>query len=227
MPTLILLPGMDGTGRLFGPLIEAFGERVKTQVVTYPKDSTEDYPSLITRVRAELPKTGDYVLLGESFSGPIAIALAAESPPGLVGLVLCCTFAKSPRPQLLKLTPLSALLPRALLASMPAFVVLLGKYFSFELFQLIASSVKELSPNAFRARLAAVANADFEADLKRVTQPILYLRATADVLVPASSCKAICALQPATRVAEIEGPHFLLQSNPREASERICLFISK
>jgi hypothetical protein len=38
MITLVLLPGMDGSGLLFADFISALGPEFRTQVVTYPDD---------------------------------------------------------------------------------------------------------------------------------------------------------------------------------------------
>jgi hypothetical protein len=51
-------------------------------------------------VRAALPTRGRFVLLAESFSGPLAIRIAADPPSALVGLILCVTFARNPYPSL-------------------------------------------------------------------------------------------------------------------------------
>ena len=92
MKKLLLLPGMDGTGRLFAPFLEAIGPAVDVQVVRYPGNGSSGYEGLVELARAALPTDGDFFILGESFSGPVAISLAAAHPPGLMGLILCCTF---------------------------------------------------------------------------------------------------------------------------------------
>lgn len=107
MITLVLLPGMDGSGALFAPLVAAFRGRVRTQVIAYPSGQALGYEELAAFVRPLLP-AGPYFLLGESFSGPVAIALAASAPPGLAGLILSCTFARNPSP---KLRPFRFMLP--------------------------------------------------------------------------------------------------------------------
>jgi pimeloyl-[acyl-carrier protein] methyl ester esterase len=109
--TLVLLPGMDGTDRLFAPLIEALGPDVRVQVIRYATTSTAGYRELTDFVRQALPAKGEYVLLGESFSGPIAVSIAAQAPPGLKALVLCCTFVSNPRPGLAPFRPLLPLVP--------------------------------------------------------------------------------------------------------------------
>lgn len=108
---------MDGTGDLFDPFIHARGDQVKVQVVRYPNDIELGYDSLGDWVRKVLPVAEPYVILGESFSGPIAIALAAEHHPLLKGLVLSSIFARNPRPGL---SGAGALLPFVPLGWMPS-----------------------------------------------------------------------------------------------------------
>src|SRR5581483_8651961 len=98
--TIVLLPGMDGTGLLFQPWIAAKPDGFDVQVIDYPVDAELGYEDLWPLVRARLPQNRPYFLLAESFSGPLGVMLAAEAPPGLRGLMLCCTFAKNPRPSL-------------------------------------------------------------------------------------------------------------------------------
>jgi len=98
MAELILLPGLDGTGELFAPFIEALGG-FTTEVVSYPPDRAMSYAEHETFARAKLPSDEDYVLLAESFSGPVGIAIATATPARLKGLILCATFASNPLPQ--------------------------------------------------------------------------------------------------------------------------------
>ena len=78
MITLLLLPGMHGTEHLFAPLIEALGSDLAIKAVTYPTTGALDYAELETIVRHAVPAEQPFVILGESFSGPIAIIV--ESP---------------------------------------------------------------------------------------------------------------------------------------------------
>ena len=99
-PSLVLLPGMDGTGDMFRPLLDAFGGTLSSVVVSYPSTEPLRYSELVALARESLPTNGPYVLLGESFSGPIAVTLAAEHPDGLTGLILCASFVSNPIPWL-------------------------------------------------------------------------------------------------------------------------------
>jgi pimeloyl-ACP methyl ester carboxylesterase len=111
MPTLVLLPGLDGTGQLFAEFVKVLGPHIDTLVVPYPKDRALGYDELETLVLAALPTAGPFVVLGESFSGPLAIRIAARAPPGLAAVILSASFAKNPYPWLGWARPLAAWLP--------------------------------------------------------------------------------------------------------------------
>src|SRR5687767_13530285 len=90
---LVLLPGFDGTGKLFGPLQAALGTDVVSRTVRYDAErSLEDYIDTVTRI---LPQE-NAVLVAESFSGPVALSLLARHPTRIKCAVLCATFAVSP-----------------------------------------------------------------------------------------------------------------------------------
>ncbi len=95
LPIMVLLPGMDGTATLFAPLVEALAP-THCLPVAYPCDQALDYDALEALVRARLPTAEPFVVVAESFSGPLGIRLAAEPPPGLAGVMLVATFATSP-----------------------------------------------------------------------------------------------------------------------------------
>ena len=95
--TLVLLPGMDGTGALFDGFVASMPAGIDVAVIRYPGHESGDYPTLEDLVRDQLPKL-PFVLLAESFWGPIGLSIAADPPAMLRGLILCCTFAKSPVP---------------------------------------------------------------------------------------------------------------------------------
>src|SRR5262249_61571198 len=103
-----------GTAKPRAEFIAALGPGIEPHVVCYPAHRALGYAELTALARAALPPDRPYVLLGESFSGPIAISIAAASPPQLVGLVLCGTFARNPHPVLGSLRSLLPLLPLGL-----------------------------------------------------------------------------------------------------------------
>ena len=217
---LVLLPGMDGSGELFAAFIAALGragDSVVPIVISYPPDQALSYESLTELVRARLPTDGAYIVLGESFSGPIAISLAASRPPGLVGLILCCTFARNP-------TPLFAIFKR-LLRVLPIFPAgsallapfLLGTSSPAPLRKALRAAIERVSVPVLRHRLRSVLDVDYSAQMRAVNVPILYLQAAQDCVVLAGSARHLQTLQPSMAVIRLEGPHLLLQTAPEEA----------
>ena len=94
--SLVLLPGLDGTGKLFDPLISNLPDWIQPIVVSYPMDKPYGYDELKTIVSSAYPINKDFVILGESFSGPLAVMSAGEKPKGLKGIILCSSFVKKP-----------------------------------------------------------------------------------------------------------------------------------
>jgi pimeloyl-ACP methyl ester carboxylesterase len=151
----VLLPGLDGTGDLFAPVVDALGPNVPTQIVRYPLSHASDYATCEAIARAALPIDRPYVLLGESFSGPIAVSIAATAPRGLRGLILCSTFVCNPHPYLRPLRPLLSILP---VYSAPLGVsrfLILEKFATPALRKLHQQTLARLPPTTVRERLRA------------------------------------------------------------------------
>lgn len=224
-PTLVLLPGMDGTGMLFDPLLAVLGDTVKVIRVRYPPDEALGYDALEALARQALPRDEPYVLLGESFSGPIAISLAASRPPGLVGLVLCCSFAATPRPSLRSLRWMvhGALVKWA--ARVAGGPLLLGRFADARLRALIAQALAPVRATVLERRARAVLDVDVTAQLAAVAVPIHCLQAAQDMLVPPACAELIARTNARVVTHVIDGPHCLLQAAPLPAAEvlRIAL----
>jgi pimeloyl-ACP methyl ester carboxylesterase len=221
---LVLLPGLDGTGLLFADFVAALGPEFDPIVVRYPADVPLGYTELEPLARKHLPAEEPFILLGESFGGPLSISIAASAPPGLVGLILCCSFASNPRPHLGKLRLLAPYLPvrgepRSILAR-----YYMGRFASRELASKLHKASLLVAADVFRYRIAAVCRTDFSLKLLQVRVPILYLRASIDRIVPHSACDNVKRLVPSTRVVEIQGPHYLLQACPSAAATAVSDF---
>lgn len=222
--TLVLLPGLDGTGNLFESFIAVLGSRFDVKVVRYPTTEPMDYAQLESIARAALPPNDSYVILGESFSGPIAVCVAASRPSQLKGLILSCSFVKNPRPELSVLKSVigsfpAVRAPRALLS-----YFLFGSFSNDALHSALAHPVAQVSPSVLFARLRAVLSVDVSRKMSEVSVPVLYLRASRDRVVPPSSSHLVSRLLPQTRVVEIDGPHCLLQARADAAADVVCAF---
>lgn len=187
MTTLVLLPGMDGTGSLFDPLVDALAGKLQVEVVRYPSEAPAGYPELERVAEACMPAEGPLILLGESFSGPIAISLAAKHAGRVIGLILCCTFVRCPFPALSRLTGLAALVPVKWVPTRLAATMLLGRFETPKLRAALGEALAAVSANALRSRLKGVLSVDATSALSRISAPILYLRASDDRVVPTSA----------------------------------------
>lgn len=227
MTAIVLLPGLDGTGELFAPLVASWGDRFRTQVVSYPRAERLGYAALADRVRALLPRNEDYVLLAESFSGPLGVMLAAERPQRLRGLVLCATFARSPLPLLRWAAPWAQAVPLAALPDRVLAWGLLGPCATPSLLKAIRHAVQSVDPVVLAGRVRAVAEVDVSVALSEVQVPVLYLQACNDRVVPRRAVRPfVAALGERLQVASCAGPHCVLQACAVDAAAAISAFVS-
>ena len=184
---LILLPGMDGTGTLFEPLRQALPAYVRTTVISYPPDRPLGYDELLPIVLQALPQNEPYVLLGESFSGPLALMVAATKTSDTKGVILCASFIRNPLP--LNVSWLGSLFSLAVqIAPNPLRLgILLGKGPSDALKRLVSETVSSVSPSVMAFRIRSVIDVDCTSALRACLAPILYISATEDPLVTRNS----------------------------------------
>ncbi len=224
MATIVLLPGMDGSGTQFSNFIASLPSGVKAVVVAYPTDRALGYPELEVLVRAALPTNSPYFLLAESFSGPIAIALAASRPNGLCGVVLVCTFARNPIAIPSWLHPLISLIPVWLIPTRIAAARLLGQSSSSANRARLSSAIARVKPAVWRSRISAALSVDVAERLHEISVPILYIRAKCDRMVQRSASELISRYVPKLRLIELDGPHFILQVKPAESAAQLQAF---
>ena len=227
LPTLVLLPGLDGTGKLFSEFVKSLGPGVDSRIVAYPKDRALGYDELEALVLAALPRDRRFILLGESFSGPIAIRIAARSPAGLVALILCGTFAKNPFPWLGWARPLAAYLP---LKSLPRWVrapLMWGSASPQRAPARTERAMADVSPDVIRRRIGALLAVNETAALTRIHLPILVLRARHDRVISPAATRWILRAQPGAELSEVDGPHLLLQTRPTECAALVLHFVRR
>jgi pimeloyl-[acyl-carrier protein] methyl ester esterase len=225
MVTAVLLPGMDGSGKFFSDFVSCLGANVVAKVVSYPKNEQNTYAELCQLVEKELPKDDPYIILSESFSGPIGISLAAKSPPGLLGLFLCCTFARNP-----------VTAPKILSAGLPFLPVwsklvwlaapfLLGPNAPSRVISALEAELGELPAKTLKSRIYEVLNVDVARELSSIDVPILYMQAKQDRIVSKAAARYMLKVQPSMKIVEIDGPHLLLQREPKAGATMVMRFI--
>lgn len=224
---LVFLPGLDGTGISFEPFGAVLPKDIAVCVVRYPADKPLSFEETVCCARDQIPWDEDVLVLAESFSGPVALALIGSGLISPECLVLCSTFARSPRPQVLKalrLLPLERLLklpvPRLLLK-----LVVAGGVESADLLLGLWQRIRVMvTPEVLAHRLKMISRVDVRAFLPGLSIPCLYLQAASDRTIPGSALFDFMEAVPDLRVRRIPGPHFILQARPRESLEAIQRF---
>lgn len=221
MTRIVLLPGMDGTGELLTEFATALAPEFSTAIVSYPENVALDYNALTALVREQLPQDQPYVLVAESFSGPVAIRLAAENPESLLAVVLCASFAKAPRPWLRSFAGLLRTLPFRGIPARLLMPLLMGRWSSRDWARRVQAAIRTVEPAVLRRRLIEVASVDDSALIADIACPLLYLKASHDRMVPHDAWTTIRDRSRHAVCIEIEGPHFLLQAKPEECAAAI------
>lgn len=227
-PRALLLPGIDGGGGLYAPLLAAGPRAFRPEVVSYPAEAVLGVDALVALVRARLPRER-FVLVAESFSGPVAVRLAAERPEGLVALVLAATFFHAPLNPLLH--PVRGLVGARLLGlPMPAAVIrwfMAGPDAPDAVVQEVQRAVSAVAVEVIAHRTAEALRVDVREDLARVEAPILLLAPTRDRLLRTDVTDELLALRPDAEVAQLEAPHMVLQRCPQASLARIEEFLAR
>jgi pimeloyl-ACP methyl ester carboxylesterase len=221
METLVL-PGLDGTGELVQDFAAHLPADLGPRIVRYPIDEAVGYAALLERI--DLPASR-FAIVGESFSGPLGVMLAAQHPR-VCALVLVASFVRNPTriaaramatmgPALFRLSPPGWALRRTLLAADA----------STQEVVRVQRAIRAVKPSVLARRLREIASVDVSAILARTTVPLLYVGASRDRLVHAKEARHIRKLRPDAVYEFVEGPHFLLQSCPRRAAGIIAQFV--
>lgn len=224
---LVLLPGLDGTGQLFSDFVAALPKTISVTTVAYPAKEVLPYADLRPFVSAAIPKREPFVLLAESFSSPLAVEFAASPTPNLAALIICAGFVSRP---LGGWSPLAKALawPWLFKVNTPRFILehfAMGQDAPQELIQSFRRVLRSVSPEVLSSRTRDALSSDARRALAQMTVPLLYVEAAADHLLADSCLKEIKQINPDMLIAQVAGPHLLLQREPQKVAEIVSTFI--
>jgi pimeloyl-[acyl-carrier protein] methyl ester esterase len=232
---LILLPGLDGTGDLYQPLIQAMNieysksSDLSVEVISYPVNQKLEYSDLIEIIEKRLPIEEDFYIVAESFSGVIAFSLASKPAAHdlhkrLKGIVFIASFVSTPSSLAKYVAPL---IPSQLLSPnvIPKFIVkklMLGTsgHVSIEQFW---TAVHKVDPKVLIQRIKAISQIDYKKTI--ISVPCCYIQANQDWLVPAKNLKHFEQCCPNLETHHVNGPHFIAQAQPQAVAQMILQFI--
>ena len=221
---LLVLPGLDGNGALHDQFVAGFDPAaINVEVVRYPTELTR-YSDLVDWMSLRLPDE-DFTIVAESFSGAIAISIAAAKPSHLRGIAFVATFASSPMKlpkqfaELLRILPMKS--QTLLKIAQP---LLMGRWSTETFFVKFHEVMQNLPRDTIINRVKQVLQIDLAAKIKEIEVPYVYLSASQDRLIPKSAMDQF-QLDP-SQVIHLEGTHFVLQANPQYAAKAISEFVS-
>ena len=221
----VLMPGFDGTGILFKPLLACLPAGVEPQVISYSETRAQSYEELLPSVLRALPKIEPFIIIAESFSGPLVLLIASQhKPSNLKAVILSTTFATCP-PAAHLLSPVKSFIFRFKLPEWVARRFLFGNNAPAEFVALFHQSINTVPAALMEGRLRALLALNPSPQLEHFSVPLLYLQGAQDRLVPKTAAQTIQKYVPEMKLRTIDAPHLLLQLNPRQAVAAITQFL--
>jgi pimeloyl-[acyl-carrier protein] methyl ester esterase len=221
---VLLLPGLDGTGKLFSRFVRMQPPSFSCEVVAYDESFAEldDYIKIITGRLSTEAKT---VLIAESFSGPIAAHVASLYRERVAGIVLAASFVTSPHPALLNLV---SAMPTPAFSTMRATLI---NHFCVNgvrdktVIEDASVIVSALESAVIKRRLMLLGSVA-KLKLAPIDIPVLSIRAMQDRLITKAATSSIANTFPKTISIDVDSPHFLLQARPEECWRHIEKFVA-
>lgn len=213
----ILLPGLDGSGFLFNDFIKKYhtlDSNLKLEVISLP-NSPLSYEELINYIVEKLPEEDDYGLLGESFSGPIAIHIASRNMKNLKALCLVATFAKTPHWSYSYLSQIIKYIPKLLTLTKKVGHIILSNSFNKNQQLNLQHSLTQINEETFKSRLMAVSHINYESLLEKIKVPTIIINAKKDLIVDKKVALKLNKIKK-SRTYWIDAPHFILQTKAKE-----------
>lgn len=224
---LALLPGLDGTGRLFEAFLGALPPMLKPSVIPLPRDM-DGYLALERHVERSLPQGRPFAILAESFSGPLALRIAARGHPHLVAVILVASFASRP---VAWIPGFAHHAVHALMFRLPGQVLLMrwllfGSNAPAALIENTIDCLRSADPAVLAGRIKAALAVDATEAFVRCPVPMLYLGGTRDRLISPQTAVRLKILRGDLECVMLDAPHFVLQRAPAAAARVVTEFLS-
>lgn len=216
-----MLPGLDGTGDLFAPLLKHLPPELQVHVVHYPIDLIQDSTALLEQILQVLPKGTPHLVLAESFSGPLAIRYAAQRAADVQGLILAATYLRNPLAWYLRWLPHLAnrWCFSRLSSKLAAKSFLLDGRSDAREISAVQNAMHRVDPKVLAARVRSLPKQDVAVEFQQLQMPMLYLLAQQDRLIGGRGLSQMQELQPNLQVFISDAPHLILQAQPEACVE--------
>ncbi len=208
---LFILPGLDGSGFGLLPFCDALKIDFDVTVLQLP-NTESDYERLAEWAFSQMGSTASFYLLGESFSGPLAIKVAARCGRRVRGLILCATFAHAPVHASAGLRRIISMMPALTPPMSVLSVMLFGQHSSEKWRDEFAATIRVQNVAIAKARVLQALSVDVRSALSAIESKVLVLQATQDRLLRAGASAEMHEIKIDSSLERINGPHFLLQT---------------
>lgn len=210
-PLLVYLPGMDGTGHLFGLQARDLAEQFDIRCLSIPNDDTSSWErlvektsELISKVLAAKSERSVY-LCGESFGGCLGLQVALHYPQLVHRLITINPASSFARRSWLGwgvpfIHQMSQSVYQFASIGLLPFLGSLGRMDSSDR-QALLQAMKSVSPQTASWRISLLQQFEARADwLSRISQPVLAIAGGGDCVLPSvEEVKRLVNLMPDAR----------------------------
>lgn len=221
MSPIVFLPGFDGNASLRQDFMGELARAHRVRGVSYPNRKLGTLDAYRDHAMGHAPVDWQPVLVAESFGGLVA-ARWASVDPRVKGVVLCGSFARNPvsiaaslgasLPAMVKLTPwLTAPLARAS-----------GDPRRVRWSDAFIRALAGLDDEVVAERLRLIAGEDVGPILATLRVPVIVVHFDADQVVGAAAQAHLESVCHNAGVLRLPGPHFAIETRPRECARAIA-----
>ena len=207
---VVLLPGLHGSTALYDTFVALAPSWARCRALPLPSDGEQSFSAIAEHLAPTLSPLEAFVLLAESFSGPIAARLTRMLATKVSLLVLCNPLTVAPLRPPVRLT---ARFIRSRFS--PAWAVAFAMAGSdMALGPLILRETRSLPLPTLQQRLATVFQAVGSDITDHVSAPLLSILGTYDRLLPAATSRSFLSAVPYSNTVELPAPHLVAQTQP-------------
>ncbi|MBV7314993.1 alpha/beta fold hydrolase [Shewanella sp. NIFS-20-20] len=222
--TVILLPGLDGTGLLLKQLYHQLNQSMAVKLYTLDNVAGTSYIEQAATIAQEITSE-PVILVAESYSGRIAYELCQLRPMQVQAVVFIASFISSPS----QLSRLAHWLPISLMRPNPVSSWLLH-WLAFNLIgkrtrvEPIWHALSQANPLMLHHRLSNIAA--LKVPHAVIDCPAIYIKPHRDKLVSHTALALLKAVFANCTVINIAGGHFIAQTHPNECADIILNLVS-